>query len=162
MQSIFLTPGKQSPEDLKILKRGYDTIVFFLILQNFLEHIFWRTPAMSSCLWTSLSWNWLQIAFINLTILKKCHSVPTWIRSVRSFITTWEGGNFTKALIRNKLLQELSRAHSEPSRTSAMELFAKMISDYNPLIIFAKKLHRRCSTGFWISFWLWSAKFLKK
>ena len=42
-------------------------------------------------------------------------------------------------------------AYLESSRTFAMEIFfAKIVNDYKPLTIFAKKLSHRCSAGFQI------------
>ena len=44
--------------------------------------------------------------------------------------------------------------YSEPSRTSKMQLLAKIVN-LNPSSgdYFCKKLHLRCSTGFWICLW---------
>ena len=36
----------------------------------------------------------------------------------------------------------------EPSETSMRENFCKIVNGYKPLITFAKRLHRRCSTWF--------------
>ena len=37
---------------------------------------------------------------------------------------------------------------SDPSQTSTMELFVNMVKGFQPLSIFAKKLHLICFTGF--------------
>ena len=50
----------------------------------------------------------------------------------------------------NKILRWHSEAHLEPSRTSAMEFFAKIFHGKQPSTIFTKKLHRRFSTEFQI------------
>ena len=41
-----------------------------------------------------------------------------------------------------------AKAYLEPSRTSMMKLFSKIVNGSRLLTIFAKKLHHRCSTGF--------------
>ena len=45
-----------------------------------------------------------------------------------------------------------TEAYSERSRSSKMELFAKIVNSWTPLTIFTKKLHLKCSAGFWIRF----------
>ena len=42
----------------------------------------------------------------------------------------------------------LQEAYIEPSRTYTMEFFAKIVNGFKLVIIFSKKLHRRCSTRF--------------
>ena len=42
----------------------------------------------------------------------------------------------------------LPKAYLEPSRTCTMEFFGRIVNGFKPLTIFAKKLHRRFSTGF--------------
>ena len=37
--------------------------------------------------------------------------------------------------------------YSEPSQTSKMDRFAKIVNRFQPLSIFCKTLHRRCLTG---------------
>ena len=41
-----------------------------------------------------------------------------------------------------------TEAYFEPSGTSTMKLIAKIDNDLQPLIIFIKKLHCRCLSGF--------------
>ena len=40
--------------------------------------------------------------------------------------------------------------HSEPSQTSRMGYFVKIVNGWKLLNIFAKKIHLRCLIGFWI------------
>ena len=44
----------------------------------------------------------------------------------------------------------VSEAHSEPSHTSKMKLFARIAYCFQPLTISFKDLNLKCSTGFWI------------
>ena len=43
-----------------------------------------------------------------------------------------------------------SEAYSEPSQTSKIEFFAKILNIFHTLTIFAKKQQPRYLTGFWI------------
>ena len=45
------------------------------------------------------------------------------------------------------------RLFSEPSQTSEMELFVKIVNDIQSLTIFRRKLCVRCLTGFWMRHW---------
>ena len=42
----------------------------------------------------------------------------------------------------------VAEVYSEPCQKSKMELFAKIVTTLKPLTNVAKKVHRRCSTGF--------------
>ena len=42
----------------------------------------------------------------------------------------------------------MSEAYLDPSLTSMIQVFGKIVSDFQTLTIFAQKLHRKCLTGF--------------
>ena len=42
----------------------------------------------------------------------------------------------------------LTEGYLDPSKTSAIGLFCEQLTVFKSLTRFAKKLHRRCSTGF--------------
>ena len=52
-----------------------------------------------------------------------------------------------------QIMKPHPKMYSEPCQVSKVELFAKIVNGWKPLIIFAKKLHLRCLTGFWIRLW---------
>ena len=41
--------------------------------------------------------------------------------------------------------------YSKLGQSSKMKLFAKIVTGFQPLTLFYKKLHPRCMTGFWIT-----------
>ena len=43
---------------------------------------------------------------------------------------------------------KINMVYSESSQTSKIKLFGKVVNSFQPLIIFAKKLHLRCLTEF--------------
>ena len=49
---------------------------------------------------------------------------------------------------KRKIVKLYPEAYLEPSRTSTTELLSKKVNGKKPLSTFAKKLHRRCLTGF--------------
>ena len=52
----------------------------------------------------------------------------------------------------------IPETYSEPSRTSKMKVFAKIVQGKKPLIVFAKRFYLRCSTGFWIRLYIFLPK----
>ena len=62
-------------------------------------------------------------------------------------------------LVDSRILQALANheyyaeTYLEPSQTSTMEFFQEIVNDSQPLTIFEKKLHRRCSTGCQTRLW---------
>ena len=42
----------------------------------------------------------------------------------------------------------MTEVYLEPSRTSTMKVFCEIVNGFQPLTIFAKKLHRKCLNGF--------------
>ena len=55
----------------------------------------------------------------------------------------------------------LSDAHFEPSQTSKMKRFARIVDGWKLLTIFAKKFQLRCLKASWIHFWLFFVFWLK-
>ena len=52
------------------------------------------------------------------------------------------------------MLKIFREVYLEPSRTSTMDLFAKIVTGFQSLTIFPKLLHRKYSTGFLIRLWI--------
>ena len=50
--------------------------------------------------------------------------------------------------------QTFKTEYSKTYQTSQREFFAKLVHGFQPLTMFAKKLHLVCLTGFWISLWV--------
>ena len=48
----------------------------------------------------------------------------------------------------NLFYTQLANAHSEACQISKMEIFIKIVKSNQPLAIFLKNLHLRCTTGF--------------
>ena len=96
----------------------------------------------------------LQLAVVNFSMNEHCttfasQEIITNVAARKKVLTKFSF---------NILVPRSSEAYLEPSQRYKMAFFVKIVSDFQPFIIFCKQLHLRCLTRFWLRPWTYSTK----